>query len=502
MGRLRIVGKIFPAGAPKVVDRAAAEDSTPSSPGAQVDGTVVERKASSDVDPEKGEPKDVHAVVRVVSNAQESGEIQYRTMSWQRCACLLFTEYVCLAILSFPWAFRYLGMAGGILSTLGLGIIALYTSMTLWRYCMKNPHLLHIADIGQDLFGKHWLAYELTGAALILNNCFIMGLHTLTGSEVLNVLSDHGTCTLVFSIVVLIVCFLGTLPRKLDQVAILGVVSAICMFISIVLVIVFTGIIGKNPAGLKPDEPVRITAWAPEGTTFVEGFNAFLNILFTWVGQIMYPSFISEMKNPNDFPKALYATTAMEFFLFLFVGIYVYAFAGQYAETPAVAILPKLYKQISFSFVLVTSIIIGCLYGSVVAKYLFNRITLGTKHYNNNTVKGWIIWIACCASTWVFGWIIGEAVPFFGVLVSLMSALFDGFFGFIFWGKAYLSMNKGQLWKGQSILRKAETIFNVFLIFAGLFVFGPGCYTSVQAIIDSYALGSVKSPFSCANNAV
>lgn len=43
---------------------------------------------------------------------------------------MLFGEYVCLAIMSFPWAFKTLGMAGGILSTLGLGLFALYTSLT------------------------------------------------------------------------------------------------------------------------------------------------------------------------------------------------------------------------------------------------------------------------------------------------------------------------------------------------------------------------------------
>lgn len=51
-------------------------------------------------------------------------------------------------------------------------------------------------------------------------------LHTLTGAEILNTLSNHGTCTVVFSIVIMIICFLGTLPRKLEHVAILGIVSA------------------------------------------------------------------------------------------------------------------------------------------------------------------------------------------------------------------------------------------------------------------------------------
>ena len=91
---------------------------------------------------------------------------------------------------------------------------------------MKHPHLLHIADIGYSIFGKHWIAYELTAIALILNNVFIQGLHTLTGAEILNVLSEHGTCTVVFSVCVMLLCFLCTLPRKLEHVALMGIASA------------------------------------------------------------------------------------------------------------------------------------------------------------------------------------------------------------------------------------------------------------------------------------
>ena len=176
-------------------------------------------------------------------------------------------------------------MAGGILSTLGLGLIALYTSMNLWRYCMLHPDLLHIADIGRQLTGSAW-GYELTAIALILNNTFIQGLHTLTGSEILNVLSNHGTCSLAFSIIIMIICFVLTLPRKLENVALMGIVSAISMGIAILLVLIFTGIQGREPVDFVANEPVRITAWAPEGTTFVDGFNAFLNLVFTWVGQV------------------------------------------------------------------------------------------------------------------------------------------------------------------------------------------------------------------------
>jgi hypothetical protein len=157
----------------------------------------------------------------------------------------------------------------------------------------------------------------------------------------------------------------------------------------------------------------------------------------------------------------------MEMTLFTLVGVFVYAFCGQYTETPAVAVLPRVFKQISFAFVLPTTIIIGIIYAQVVAKYLFSRFTIGTKHYSSNSLRSWAIWIGCVSSTWLFGWVIGESVPFFGVLLSLMSALFDGFFGFIFWGLAWFELNRGSTWKGQGWRRKAEAVSDAAACLSG-----------------------------------
>lgn len=86
---------------------------------------------------------------------------------------------------------------------------------------------------------------------------------------------------------------------------------------------IFAGIQGE-PAGYVSGAVVTASPWSPPGTTFVAGFNAILNIsestpppcmydfgktlitlslfflAYTFIGQICYPSFIAEMKNPED----------------------------------------------------------------------------------------------------------------------------------------------------------------------------------------------------------
>ena len=71
------------------------------------------------------------------------------------------------------------------------------------------------------------------------------------------------------------------------------------------LAAIFAGV-EDHPKGYTPELGApHYTAFPVAGTTYVSGMLAFLNIAYTFIGQITLPSFIAEMKDPRDFPKAL-----------------------------------------------------------------------------------------------------------------------------------------------------------------------------------------------------
>ncbi|CAI4213900.1 unnamed protein product [Parascedosporium putredinis] len=357
--------------------------------------------------------------------------IKYRTCSWKKTAALLFSEYICLAIMSFPYSYATLGLVPGLILTVVVAALVLYTSLIVWEFCMRHPEVKDVCDIGQMLFWNHRWAWYFTAVMFLLNNTFIQGFHCLTGAKYLNTMTEgnSGVCTVGFSAIHL---------------------SEHCHFLGLVHIYFGTachnirGHRRSSGAGWPSLGDPTVYALPPPGTTFVMGMNAFMNISYTFIGQITLPSFIAEMKDPKDFPKALWAVTIAEIIVFSLVGSIIYAYTGtNYNTAPAFGSLGNvLYLKVSFSFMIPTIIFLGVLYASVSARFLFFRFFAGTRHMGENTVVGWLAWAGILGVTWILAFIISEVIPFFADLLSLMSSLFDSFFGFIFWGVAYIRMRR------------------------------------------------------------
>ena len=254
----------------------------------------------------EGDPEShdsAEAILEAQKAAEDGQSIQYRTCSWQKTAALLFSEYICVAIMSFPWSYSVLGLVPGLILTVVTAAIVLYTSLVLWEFCLRHPEVRDVCDIGQMLFwGQRW-AWWATAVMFILNNTFIQALHVLVGTEYLNTMTNAdniaGCRTVEFGIVVAIICFFVSLPRTFSNLAKLGTASAIFTFISVIMATAFAGV-QSHPAGYTAAKGSPIVKAIPiSGTTLVNGLSAYLNISYTLIGQITLPSFIAEMKDPR-----------------------------------------------------------------------------------------------------------------------------------------------------------------------------------------------------------
>ncbi|KAF2710971.1 putative amino acid transporter [Pleomassaria siparia CBS 279.74] len=428
-------------------------------------------------------------------------DIQLRTMSWQKAAWLLAGDQVCLAIMAQSWSLSVLGWVPGLITMILAGVLFWITSITMHKYIMKNPMIMDICDFGYYIFGKSRIAYEFSGFMLLANNILIIGFHVLTGAKVINTLSDHSQCTVIFSVITTLMGIVMSIPRTLKHISFMSIFSAACMGIAILLFLVFAGI---EPAplfgygGNYPElGPVKTYAFPLPGTTWVDCMNAVLNISFLWVPQILFPSFIAEMERPQDFPKSLAVLTGISVFLFIVPPAIGFRYLGQYATAPAFGSLGVLgYKKASFAFVIVPTVVIGVIYANVTAKFVYFRIMGKSRHAHSNTVVGWGVWIVVIVVLWFIAFIFGSVIPSMGDFLSLLGAAFDSFFGFIYFALAYWHLYRGDFFKGP--FRSVMTVLHIFIMIVGLFLLGPGLYAACKAIIADYA-GSTRPAFSCAD---
>ncbi|KAK4500940.1 hypothetical protein PRZ48_009132 [Zasmidium cellare] len=428
-------------------------------------------------------------------------DIKLRTMSWQKAAWLLAGDQVCLAIMAQTWSLSVLGWVPGILTMLFAGILFYITSITMHKFIMKYPQIKDICDFGYYAFGKSRIAYHFTAFMLLANNILLIGFHVLTGAKVLNTLSDHSACTVVFSIIAMLMGIVMSLPRTLKHVSFMSMFSAAAMAIAILLFLVFSGIEAAPYYGYNGNYPelgaVKTYAFPPAGTTWVACMNAILNITFLWVPQILFPTFIAEMEKPQDFPKALAVLTGVSAFLFIVPPAIGFVYLGQYSTAPAFGSLGVVaYKKASFAFVIVPTLVIGVIYANVSAKFVYSRIMGSSRHAHSHTVIGWGAWAGVMAGIWLLAFVFAEVIPSMGDFLSLLGAAFDSFFGFIFFAVAYYHLYKGKYFSGAG--RSVMTIVHILVMFVGLFLLGPGLYAAVKAIMADYT-GGVRPAFSCKN---
>lgn len=133
------------------------------------------------------------------------------------------------------------------------------------------------------------------------------------------------------------------------------------------------------------------------------------SIIFLFIGQVLYPSFIAEMKNPADFPKALAALSIMELILFCVTAAVGYYFLGQYATAPVIGSLSEPWaRKSAFAFVLLPTVIIGAIYSNVACKFMYRRILGNSRHIHSHTVVGWGVWVGLTVFVWAIAFILGK----------------------------------------------------------------------------------------------
>lgn len=406
------------------------------------------------------------------------GNAHFHRLGWKRLTVVLIVEAIALGCLSLPSAFATLGMVAGTILTVGIGLVAIYTSYIVGQVKLAFPEVSHYADAGRLMMGR--FGYELVGVMFSLQLIFLVGSHCLTGTIAFLNLSDNGACSLVFGVVSAIILLIVAVPPSFAEVAILGYIDFVSIALAVGITIIATGIKASDSDGGLSS--VAWSAWPKDDLSFTDAFIAITNIVFAYSFAVCQFSFMDEMHTPRDFVKSIWALGLIEIAIYTLTGALVYAFVGPEVKSPALLSAGNLISKVAFGIALPVIFISGSINTTVVARYIHGRVYKDSVIRFINTKMGWITWLVLITIITIVAWVIAEAIPFFNDLLSISSSLFISGFTFYFPAIMWFMLIRKGPWYSKANL--PLSIANGIIFIIGMIVLVGGTYASIDDIVS------------------
>ncbi|KAL4799204.1 transmembrane amino acid transporter protein-domain-containing protein [Aspergillus venezuelensis] len=414
---------------------------------------------------------------------EADAEIKYKVLSWWQAGFLMVAETVSIGILSLPSVVAALGLVPAIILLVGIGLMSTYTGYTIGQFRWAYPHVQSMADAGEVLAGA--FGREFLGMGQLLLIVFIMASHLLTFTVAMNTITDHGTCSIVFGVVGLVISYLLCLPRTAAKVSYLSIGSFISVFSSVLIVMIAVGV----------EKPWKGKLEAAVDTNLYHAFLGVCNIVFSFSGHVAFFSFIAELKDPREYPKSLFLLQGTDTILYIVSAVVIYCYAGPNVTSPALGSASPIIGKIAYGIALPTIIIGGVVNGHVTAKYIYVRIFRGSNRMHKSDLVSVGSWVGITLATWIVAWVIAMAIPVFNNLLSLIASLFASWFTYGFSGMFWLYLNKDVLFANP---RKIFlTVVNIGMVGVSAAICGLGLYVSGRALNED----SSSASFSCKSNA-
>lgn len=329
-------------------------------------------------------------------------------------------------------------------------------------------------------------AREFVGFAQVILLIFVMGSHILTWTICMNTLTGHPMCTIIWSVIGLILLFLLSLPRTLKSVSWLSLISCLSVLTAVLVTMVGVGVSGEEHG------PLIV---ANSTATFTSALGAVLNIIFAFSGHSAYFQFISELRQPRDFVKSLIFLQTVDTALYLVTAVVIYRYTGEKVKSPAISSVSSTLGKVAWGIAIPTILIAAVIYAHVTAKYIYVRALRNTKHLAGKTFVGRATWIGILLVLWILSWIVAESIPIFGDLLGLIASLFVSWFAYGLPAMFWLFLNWDRLWASPKSI--ALTCLNLCMIVLAMFVMVAGTY----AVAIGIAADVGNKVWSCENNA-
>ncbi|EXJ95878.1 hypothetical protein A1O1_01003 [Capronia coronata CBS 617.96] len=432
--------------------------------------------------------------------------IEFRTVGWVRAAMFFTKMTFATGVLAIPAALYSLGAVAGAIFIVFWGGLNTYCAVIQGQFKLKYPSVHTVADSSHiAALELGWskkvalLVKEISEIAYLVTWVLVCGVAILGLSIALNAVSKHATCTVTFGFIAYIcVSTIATIPKihQLGWITWVGFIS----IVAAVLIVVIAVTQLDRPAAAPPtgDFDLGFSAVPPAGTTFATAWSMSLAIFSSSANTSGFVPVISEMRRPQDYFKSVYACMAWITSSYLAFSITMYAYCGKWVSSPALGSAGSTIKIISYA-IAIPGLVAGCVIAiHVAAKSIFVRILRNTPHLTHRTRTHWAVWLSCTYGSGAIGWIICEAIPFYGSLISLVGGVGFGYLGVCVPAVLWMVLNREQ--RRGTTLQKCLWYSHIAMLILGFFIVIGGAYANIVSIINQYSAGQVGSAFSCLDN--
>lgn len=428
--------------------------------------------------------------------------------------------------------------------------LAIYSGYLLWNIFLgldsyQYP-VRHFGDLGFRLYGR-WLRYLfnlLESIQLILN----VGLIILSNGEALSQVTKFRLCFIICCLVWAIVgCILGQIRtlQKFGWIANAAVwINLLCMFITMGAAahqppnyaatqqaagaVIDGGVlIQQGATGKWPD--VTTSSGLPASNSFSGSISGAMQAVLAYGGSMIFPEFMAEMKRPKDFLSAMMAAQIFIYFWYMFYGLLMYGYQGQYTVNPSYLGVSGYGLQVTGNvFAMLSAAIGAALYGNIGVKILYHNVFVEIFGFPLlSTRSGKVIWVVLIPIYWVIAFIIAAAIPNFSGLTALLAAFsvlhftytFPPLLSVAYWMKKHamqdgegFNPNNGETARHDSGIRRLirgfffpgfitskyfyMSMFNLMYFFGALALAGLGAYSAIEVLIVAFS-NSVTTSFTC-----
>ena len=394
-----------------------------------------------------------------------------RHATWTTASQLIVADVIGIGVMAMAEAFAELGWVLGISACLAMLPLNVYCGICCWESQVEIfPNTYTIADLGRASLGSG--GYWFTGSVVYSFLFFVLGEYVLSLGMCLEQLGASFGVTHISrhlwsfwgALVLLPFCQIRTLNG-----------TRWLLWINTATIVLSVGLsLGHLVAGGEVNGPTAPTALVATDLSWRSLTSGLSKFAFAYVGVILYPEITSEMAEPRDFPKALYAGAPFQLVSFMTVGCIGYAYLGAAANGILINVIPPGPLSSATTLCLFVHLLITYLIkGTVLARACHRLVSPATT--NDYGRDGTLVWLAVTTAILVTCLGVASAVPFFGDLTSLLGSLQTPVGGFclpvLFLLSGYGLLGGASVEERGLVVRKQASWW-LPLVLWGIFAFG------------------------------